>query len=83
MREPSSGRRYTVLRLETRGGLTGYGEGGPASAAEMGDAKAAAVGRRPNETEFIRRRLAAAPAMEAAVNCAFLDLMGKHTKVPL
>ena len=29
LREPSSGRRYTVLRLETRGGLAGYGEGGP------------------------------------------------------
>lgn len=32
LREPASGRRYTVVRLETRGGLTGYGEGGPARA---------------------------------------------------
>jgi len=83
LREPSSGRRYTVLRLETRGGLVGYGEGGPASAAEMGEAKAAATGRRPNETEFIRHRLRASPAMEAAVNCAFLDLLGKDTKTPV
>jgi galactonate dehydratase len=83
LREPSSGRRYTVLRLETRGGLVGYGEGGPASAAEMGEAKAAATGRRPNETEFIRHRLAASPAMEAAVNCAFLDLLGKDTRTPV
>lgn len=83
LREPSSGRRYTVLRLETRGGLVGYGEGGPSSAAEIGEAKAVAVGRRPNETEFIRHRLAAAPAMEAAVNCAFLDLLGKRTKTPV
>jgi galactonate dehydratase len=83
LREPSSGRRYTVLRLETRGGLVGYGEGGPASAAEIVDAKAAATGRRPNETEFIRHRLAAAPAMEAAVNCAFLDLLGKDTRTPV
>jgi galactonate dehydratase len=83
LREPSSGRRYTVLRLETRGGLVGYGEGGAATAAQIGDAKAAAVGRRPNETEFIRHRLAATPAMEAAVNCAFLDLLGKRTKIPV
>jgi len=83
LREPSSGRRYTVLRLETRGGLVGYGEGGPVSAAEIADAKAAAIGRRPNETEFIRHRLAAVPAMEAAVNCAFLDLLGKDTRTPV
>jgi len=83
LREPSSGRRYTVLRLETRGGLVGFGEGGPATGAEIGEAKAAAMGRRPNETEFIRHRLAATPAMEAAVNCAFLDLLGKSTKTPV
>ncbi|HLX46367.1 MAG TPA: enolase C-terminal domain-like protein [Bryobacteraceae bacterium] len=83
LREPSSGRRYTVLRLETRGGLVGYGEGGPASAAQIADAKAAATGRRPNETEFIRHRLAASPPMEAAVDCAFLDLLGKDTKTPV
>lgn len=83
LREPASGRRYTVLRLETRNGLVGYGEGGPASSAEIAEAKAAVVGRRPNETEFIRHRLAAVPAMEAAVNCAFLDLLGKQTKVPV
>jgi len=83
LREPVSGRRYTVLRLETRGGLVGYGEGGPATAAEMAEAKAAALGRQPNETEYIRHRLAAAPAMEAAVNSAFLDLLGKRTKTPV
>ncbi|HXB70282.1 MAG TPA: mandelate racemase/muconate lactonizing enzyme family protein [Candidatus Acidoferrales bacterium] len=83
LREPSSGRRYTVLRLTTRGGLVGYGEGAPATAADIAEAKAAALGRRPNETEFIRHRLAATPAMEAAVNCAFLDLQGKRTKTPV
>jgi galactonate dehydratase len=83
LREPSSGRRYTVLRLETRGGLVGYGEGGASSPAEIDEAKAAATGRRPNETEYIRHRLAAMPAMEAAVNCAFLDLLGKRTKTPV
>jgi galactonate dehydratase len=83
LREPSSARRYTVLRLETRDGLVGYGEGGPATGAEIAAAKSAAIGRRPNETEFIRHRLAATPAMEAAVNCAFLDLLGKSTRTPV
>lgn len=83
LREPDSGRRYTVLCLKTRGGLTGYGEGGPATSTAILEARAAATGRRPNETEFIRHRLAANPAMEAAVNNAFLDLQGKATKVPV
>lgn len=83
LREPSSGRRYTVLRLETREGLVGYGEGAPATRAELLEARAAAVGRRPNETEFIRHRLAAFPSMEAAVNNAFLDLLAKASGVPV
>src|SRR6266496_5225566 len=68
LREPFSGRRYTVLRLETRDGLAGYGEGGPVSVADIVDARTAVTGRRPTESEFIRHRLAACPAMETAVN---------------
>jgi galactonate dehydratase len=83
LREPVSGRRYTVLRLETRGGVVGYGEGGPVPATAIAEAKAAAVGRRANEAEFIRHRLAALPAMEAAVSNAFLDALGKSTSVPI
>ncbi len=83
LHEPSSGRRYTVLRLETREGIVGYGEGGPAPHAEILEARTAAVGRRPNETEFIRHRLAAFPAMEAAVNNAFLDILAKAANTPV
>jgi galactonate dehydratase len=83
LREPSSGRSYTVLRLETREGLVGYSEGGPATHSEILEARAAAVGRRPNEAEFIRHRLAAFPAMEAAVNNAFLDILAKGANVPV
>ena len=83
LREPDSGRRYTVLRLETRSGMVGYGEGGPTASAGILEARAAAIGRRPNESEFIRQRLAANPAMEAAVNNAFLDLQGKAKKTPV
>ncbi len=83
LREPVSGRRYTVVRLETRGGLSGYGEGGPARAADILDAKAALSGRTANETEFVRRRLTASPQMEAAVSNAMLDILGKWTKIPV
>jgi len=83
LREPSSGRRYTVQRLDTREGVVGYGEGGPASHAEILEARTGAVGRRPNETEFIRHHLAAFPAMEAAVNNAFLDILAKAANAPV
>jgi len=83
LREPVSGRRYTVLRLQTRSGLTGYGEGGPARATDILDARAAIAGRTANETEFVRRRLAASPQMEAAVNNALLDILGKSAKIPV
>ena len=62
LREPDSGRRYTVLRLETRSGMAGYGEGGPATSAAILEARTAATARRPNESEYIRHRLAAIPA---------------------
>ena len=83
LREPSSGRRYTVVRVESRGGEVGYGEGGPAPASGIAGAKAAVVGRRATEAEFIRHRLADTPAMEAAVNDALLDLLGKATNAPV
>ena len=83
VKEPVSGRRYTVVRLESRGGLAGYGEGGPSLAPDIAAAKAAVLGRRANETEFIRHRLAALPAMEAAVNNALLDLTAKTTNTPI
>jgi galactonate dehydratase len=83
LREPVSGRRYTVVRLETRGGLSGYGEGGPARAADILDAKTALSGRTANETEFVRHRLTASPQMEAAVSNAMLDILGKWTKIPV
>ncbi len=79
VKEPVSGRRYTVVRLESRGGIAGYGEGGPSLGPDIAAAKAAVLGRRANETEFIRHRLAALPAMEAAVNNALLDLTAKTT----
>jgi galactonate dehydratase len=83
LREPVSERRYTVVKVESRSGLAGYGEGGSSLGAEIAAARLAVVGRRATDSEFIRHQLASYPAMEAAVNNAFLDLVGKSTKVPI
>jgi galactonate dehydratase len=83
LKEPVSGRRYTVVKLQSQSGDTGYGEGGPVTESEIAEAKTAAIGRRANESEFIRARLRAVPAMEAAINNAMLDLLSRSRKIPI
>jgi galactonate dehydratase len=83
LREPVSGRRYTVVKLESRGGLVGFGEGGAVQGSDLAEAKSAVTGRRATDGEFIRHRLAGSPAMEAAVNNALLDLAARSSNVPV
>jgi galactonate dehydratase len=83
LREPVSGRRYTVVKLESRGGTVGFGEGGPAVATDVAEAKEAVAGRRATDAEFIRHRLAGWPAMEAAVNNAMLDVVARSANVSI
>jgi len=83
LREPVSGRRYTVVKLQSQSGDIGYGEGGPVLAGNLAEAKAAVLGRRASESEFIRQRLAGIPAMEAAVGNAMLDLLCRSKKLPI
>ena len=64
----------------------GYGEGGPAQAAEIVAARAAVMDRRATESEYIRAALRGAPALEAAVSNAMLDLVSprkKRTDLPV
>jgi galactonate dehydratase len=83
LREPASGRRYTVVKLESRSGAIGYGEGGPSVRDDISAAKAAIVGKRATDAEFIRHHLSGTPAMEAAVNNAMLDLAARSANVPV
>jgi galactonate dehydratase len=83
LREPASHRRYTVVKLEAKGGAVGYGEGGPSVATDFVEAKAAIQGRSASDAEFIRHHLSGVPNMEAAVNNAMLDLLGRSTGVPI
>jgi galactonate dehydratase len=83
LREPVSRRAYTVLEVQTKGGLTGYGECAAAAPEALALAKQAAVGQAATSYEVVGRQLAANPGMQAAVGMALLDIVGKYTKAPV
>jgi galactonate dehydratase len=82
VREPESGRKYTVVRVSTRNGLQGYGEAAGAVRTHWDETRQAITGLAASAYEVARVRLAATPAMSAAVNMALLDILGKQTKAP-
>src|SRR5262249_55593042 len=76
LREPVSGSRYTVVRVETRSGLVGYGES-RVSANDLAQVQRVLVGKPAGAVEAIRAQLRQAPVTQAAVNMALLDILGK------
>ena len=83
LREPDSGRRYTILRVTSQSGATGFGEGGPIRAVDFAEAKSSIVGRKATGLEFVRHRFAALPSLEAAIGNALLDVSARVSGVPL
>jgi galactonate dehydratase len=83
VREPVSLRRYSVVRVTTRSGVRGYGEGPPVGARELELARQAVVGTPAAAYEVAAGRLAAAPGMRVAVNMAQLDVLARHAGAPL
>lgn len=83
LREPGSGRRYTLVKIETRGGLAGWGECGEFTRAEFAAARDAVVGTMASAYEIAWRKLGQARAIRAAVNMAQLDVLGKLSKAPV
>ena len=83
IREPESGRRYTIIRILSQSGVAGFGEGGAVKAADIADAKTALAGQRATALEFVRNRFASVPALEAALSNALIDLMARSTGVPV
>ena len=73
----------TVLRIETDSGLRGYGECRPLAARELALLKQYAIGADPSGYEVLRRHLADAPAAQAALNMALLDVLGKQAQAPI
>jgi galactonate dehydratase len=78
VREPVSGKRYTVLRVGTRSGLTGWGE---CADAQEKDAKAL-------EREWLGKSATLYAAIDrssplaGALDMAMLDILGKASKAP-
>ncbi|MCI0420322.1 MAG: hypothetical protein L0312_14040 [Acidobacteria bacterium] len=83
LREPVSGRRYTVLKVQTASGTFGFGECDGASSADVART-AQIVTRKPATAyEVIRQQLLLLPGLQAAINVALLDIIGKKAKAPV
>jgi galactonate dehydratase len=85
VREPVSRRSYTVLRVETRSGLTGFGEcsAGALTEAELERLRALVLGKPSTAYEVVGRALAGLGAVEAAITMALLDVVGRHARAPV
>ncbi|MEW5975502.1 MAG: enolase C-terminal domain-like protein [Acidobacteriota bacterium] len=83
LKEPVSGRRYFVLKVLTGSGLTGFGEGNGLTPEDWEKARRVVLGQPASSYEVMRNRLSPFPAIEAAVNTALLDVMGKFTQAPI
>ena len=79
LREPVSGRGYTVVRLRTQSGLIGWGEAKRASAAEVEKARSRIVGK-PATAYAVT---STGTALDAAIHCAMLDITGKAASAPV
>ena len=83
LREPVSRQRYAILRIQTRSGVVGYGETASVAADELAQAKTIVLGKSATAYEVVRQQLLALPNLEAAVNIALLDIIGKFAKAPI
>jgi galactonate dehydratase len=79
LREPVSGRRYTVLRVKTRSGLTGWGECAHAPAQEAQALEKEWIGK--SATRFAA--LDSSSPLAGALDVALLDILGKACRAPL
>ena len=77
--EPLSGHRYSLLRITTRSGLTGWGECGFDPNADIKTLEAAWVGRPAHQYATIT----IATPFRAALDIALLDILGKAANAPV
>ncbi len=83
LREPVSGREYAVLKIETSGGIAGWGETRAIGAAEVARARAILRGRQATEYVPLHAQLAELSNVQAAANMALLDIVGQAAKAPV
>jgi galactonate dehydratase len=79
VREPVSGRSYTVVKLRTQSGLIGWGEAGRVSATDVEKAKSRVIGK-PATAYAVT---STDTPLDAAVNCAMHDITGKAVSAPV
>ena len=79
VREPGSGRAYTVIRLRTNSGLTGWGETGRVSAIDLDKARSTITGR-PATAYAVT---STGTALDPAIQCAMLDITAKACSAPV
>jgi L-alanine-DL-glutamate epimerase-like enolase superfamily enzyme len=79
LREPVSKRSYTVVRVETRSSLTGFGECGTVADSELERAREVVLGQPATAYEVVRHALAGRGAIEAALTMAWVDPRGTRS----
>jgi galactonate dehydratase len=79
VREPVSGNRYSLLKVTTRSGLTGWGECGYDPNADVKALQAAWVGKPANTYATI----APSTPFRAALDIALIDIVGKAANAPV
>ncbi len=79
VREPVSRNRYSLLRVTTRSGLTGWGECGFDAAADIELLRSAWVGRPAHAYATIMP----STSFRAALDIACLDILGKAANAPI
>ena len=79
LREPGSRRRYTVVRVRTRSGLTGFGECGAVSAEDVATAKAALPGKDATAYQFV----STGTSLDGAINMALIDITARACNAPV
>jgi galactonate dehydratase len=82
LRESSSNRAYTLLKVSTAEGVSGWGESVSISAAGLARARSLIVGQEESRYDYLTRQFAGDP-ISAALNMALLDLAGKRSNVPV
>lgn len=79
VREPASKRSYSILRVGTKTGLTGYGECAPPSTGDLEKLRANWIGRPATTYAHLKFN----SSLDAAMDLALLDVVGKATKAPV
>jgi galactonate dehydratase len=79
LREPVSGKRYSLLRVKTRSGLTGWGE----CAASFGDELKALEFSWVGKPAYTYASITPSTPLGGALDMALLDIIGKACNAPI